>query len=81
MSAFSFFLQGGRGNADGDDRICIGQQFALTEAGYVIVRMLQRFDGIDGAAMRGLEDTWNLTLTGRPMHGVKVRLHAAEAEN
>ncbi|KAF9890367.1 hypothetical protein FE257_006034 [Aspergillus nanangensis] len=29
---------------NGGPRICLGQQFALTEAGYVIVRLLQRFD-------------------------------------
>lgn len=27
---------------NGGPRICIGQQFALTEAGYTIVRLLQR---------------------------------------
>jgi hypothetical protein len=59
-------------------RICLGQQFALTEAGYVTVRLLQKFDGIDGSAMRGLPVDWTLTLTGRPKYGVKVKLHAAE---
>lgn len=29
---------------NGGPRICLGQQYALTEAGYVIVRLLQRFD-------------------------------------
>lgn len=29
---------------NGGPRICLGQQVALTEAGYVIVRLLQRFD-------------------------------------
>jgi Cytochrome P450 len=29
---------------NGGPRICLGQQFALTEAGYVIVRLVQRFD-------------------------------------
>jgi cytochrome P450 len=62
------------------DRICLGQQFALTEAGYVTVRMLQRFDKIDGSAMAGLPHDWFLTLTGRPKHGVKLRLHAAAEE-
>jgi len=40
---------------NGGPRICIGQQFALTEMGYVLVRMFQKFDrvvsymdGIDG---------------------------------
>lgn len=32
---------------NGGPRICLGQQFALTEAGYVIVRMLQKFDKIE----------------------------------
>lgn len=32
---------------NGGPRICLGQQFALTEAGYVIVRMLQRFDKLE----------------------------------
>lgn len=31
----------------GGPRICLGQQFALTEAGYVVVRMLQKFDRLD----------------------------------
>lgn len=29
---------------NGGPRICLGQQFALTEAGYVTVRLMQRFD-------------------------------------
>ncbi|KAK7998245.1 hypothetical protein PG989_006285 [Apiospora arundinis] len=33
---------------NGGPRICIGQQFALTEAGFVVVRMLQEFDAIEG---------------------------------
>jgi cytochrome P450 len=33
---------------NGGPRICIGQQFALTEAGYVIVRLAQRFERIEG---------------------------------
>lgn len=32
---------------NGGPRICIGQQFALTEIGYTIVRILQRFDRVD----------------------------------
>ena len=31
---------------NGGPRICIGQQFALTEMGYTIVRMLQRFERV-----------------------------------
>jgi cytochrome P450 len=32
---------------NGGPRICLGQQFALTEAGFVIVRLLQRFGGVE----------------------------------
>ncbi|RDW58480.1 hypothetical protein BP5796_12410 [Coleophoma crateriformis] len=63
---------------NGGPRICLGQQFALTEAGYIVVRLLQRFDKLDGSAMEGLDYDWNLTLTGRPKHGVNLRFHAAD---
>lgn len=32
---------------NGGPRICVGQQFALTEASYTIVRLLQEFDGVE----------------------------------
>ena len=32
---------------NGGPRICLGQQFALTEAGYVIVRLLQKFEDVE----------------------------------
>lgn len=32
---------------NGGPRICIGQQFALTEIGYTVVRMLQKYERID----------------------------------
>lgn len=31
----------------GGPRICLGQQYALTEAGYVTVRLCQEFEGIE----------------------------------
>ncbi|KAF2176380.1 cytochrome P450 52A12 [Zopfia rhizophila CBS 207.26] len=70
---------------NGGPRICIGQQFALTEAGYVTVRLLQRFEDIVGE-----DNSWGpkekggagyvrqrVTLTGCPADGVKVRLREA----
>jgi cytochrome P450 len=32
---------------NGGPRICVGQQFALTEMGYTIVRLLQTFDRLE----------------------------------
>ncbi|BCR88132.1 cytochrome P450 [Aspergillus chevalieri] len=61
---------------NGGPRICIGQQFALTEAGYVIVRLLQRFDEIEDVyPQRGVR--YGLTLTSCPADPVTVRLHEA----
>ncbi|KJX93137.1 cytochrome p450 like protein [Zymoseptoria brevis] len=60
-------------------RICIGQQFALTEASYVVVRLLQKFDKIE-AAPSELEQPAlsNLTLTNCPAFPVTLRLHEAK---
>ena len=52
------------------------EQFALTEASYVAVRLLQRFDSMQNLDFGEL--TYNLTLTSSPGDGVKVRLHEAE---
>ena len=56
--------------------MCVGQQFALTEASYVTVRLLQMFDKIE-ALNRDETVRHNLTLINTIGNGVKVRLHAA----
>ncbi|KAK6349556.1 Protein kinase alk2 [Orbilia brochopaga] len=49
---------------NGGPRICIGQQFALTEASYTIVRMFQRFKRFEAAeANEWLDLNLSLTLT------------------
>ncbi|KAF2870936.1 cytochrome P450 52A12 [Massariosphaeria phaeospora] len=71
---------------NGGPRICIGQQFALTEAGYTIVRLLQRFEAIEGVG-----NSWEsvekggvgyvrqkATLTVCPADGVKLRMKEAK---
>ena len=62
---------------NGGPRICIGQQFALTEAGYVIVRLLQRFDQIEDV-YPDQKIRYGLTLTSAPADKVTVRMHQAE---
>ncbi|KAK8167528.1 cytochrome P450 52E2 [Phyllosticta citribraziliensis] len=65
---------------NGGPRICIGQQFALTEAGYVIVRMLQRFEAIEGVDVDPSRDYHNFTIVCAPgprHEGVKARLKVA----
>lgn len=67
---------------NGGPRICIGQQFALTEAGHVIVRMLQKFDAIEGLDVDPLRDYHNFTLVCGPgpgHEGVLCRLREATA--
>ncbi|KAL3470179.1 cytochrome P450 [Aspergillus californicus] len=61
---------------NGGPRVCIGQQFALTEAGYVLVRLVQRFDAIEDIHAKR-EIKLGLTLTLIPRDPVTVRLHEA----
>ncbi|KAH8684611.1 putative cytochrome P450 alkane hydroxylase [Tricladium varicosporioides] len=57
---------------NGGPRICIGQQFALTEASYTIVRLLQEFKGIEDRDGSAWQESLALTMaTGK---GVKVAM-------
>ncbi|KAK1064571.1 hypothetical protein LTR74_008573 [Friedmanniomyces endolithicus] len=62
----------------GGPRVCVGQQFALVEASYLIVRVLLRYDrveavdaGVAGRMRKGLG------LTMWPRDGVEIRLREA----
>jgi cytochrome P450 len=57
---------------NGGPRICIGQQFALTEAGYCIVRVMQEFEAMESRDSRPFEEA--LTLTLASFNGAKVAL-------
>ncbi|KAF2707357.1 cytochrome P450 52A12 [Pleomassaria siparia CBS 279.74] len=71
---------------NGGPRICIGQQFALTEAGYVVVRLCQKFDKLEdvGNSWESVEKggygfiRQDASLTNCPADGVKVRLREAK---
>ncbi|KAK5082186.1 hypothetical protein LTR05_007329 [Lithohypha guttulata] len=62
---------------NGGPRICLGQQFALTEAGYVIVRLMQKYDRIENLSSVTEEDPlYQYSVTTAPWE-VNVRLREA----
>ena len=58
---------------NGGARICLGQQFALTEASYTTVRLCQAFAGIESADETS-EWREKFTLTCVNLEGAKVVL-------
>lgn len=65
---------------NGGPRICIGQQFALTEMGYVLTRLFQRYERVDN--LMGEVDGGNPTLKAEivlsPGDGVRVAFWEAK---
>ncbi|KAH8661358.1 cytochrome P450 alkane hydroxylase-like protein [Tricladium varicosporioides] len=61
---------------NGGPRICLGQQFALTEASYVITRLLQRFESMEYLGSQSII-RHNLCLTNAPGDPVDIRMQAA----
>jgi cytochrome P450 len=58
----------------GGPRICIGQQFALTETAYALVRLVQHFDEIlPSPEQPEYEPPHRIMLAISAAHGVKVR--------
>lgn len=57
---------------NGGPRICIGQQYALTEAAYTVVRLLQTFKGLENRDKNPWEEHLGVTLSSR--HGTNVGL-------
>lgn len=63
---------------NGGPRICLGQQFALTEASYTIVRLLQSFKDIEIVPQALVGDPKEIsTLTLSVAEGVPIRLTPA----
>ncbi|KAF2795331.1 cytochrome P450 52A11 [Melanomma pulvis-pyrius CBS 109.77] len=56
---------------NGGPRICIGQQFALTEMGYTLVRLFQRFEGVENR-MNGELPGMHADIVLQPAKEVKV---------
>lgn len=62
----------------GGPRKCVGQQMALTEASYTVVRLLQRFDKLENCEPPGRIRLQH-TLSIRSGTGAVVRLHEAKS--
>lgn len=61
-------------------RICVGQQFALTEMGYVLCRLFQRFDRVTShmAEIDGGKPMLKAEIVLSPGQGVRVSLREAK---
>lgn len=57
---------------NGGPRICVGQQFALIEAAYVTIRLVQQFSTLESRNPGVWEE--NLTLTLCSKNGTRVSL-------
>lgn len=57
---------------NGGPRVCIGQQYALTEAGYATVRLMQRFAKVESRDERPWTESIALTVCN--LNGTKVML-------
>lgn len=65
---------------NGGPRICVGQQFALTEMGYVLCRMFQRYERIESrmGPIDGGKPTLKAEIVLQPGDGVRVALWKAK---
>ncbi|KAK4442278.1 cytochrome P450 [Podospora aff. communis PSN243] len=60
---------------NGGPRVCLGQNFALTEASYVTVRMLQSFDALSAHDDKPWMEQYSLVLCSR--NGVQIAMTPA----
>ncbi|QKX60538.1 uncharacterized protein TRUGW13939_07683 [Talaromyces rugulosus] len=64
---------------NGGPRICLGQQYALTEASYTVAKLLQRFDVLENADPNPTKEPVLLTnLTLSHADGVFVKLYSSD---
>lgn len=66
---------------NGGPRICIGQQFALTEMSYVLTRLFQRFERVESYMdqVDGGNPTLKAEIVLQPGDGVKVAFFLPES--
>lgn len=67
---------------NGGPRICIGQQFALTEMGYVLARLFQRFERVESFMdeIDGGQPTLKAEIVLQPGDGVRVAFWEGKSE-
>ena len=68
---------------NGGPRICIGQQFALTQMGYTVVRILQQFERVEnfgGGGEVGKGPKMRCEVVMSPGEGVRVGFWDAKEE-
>ncbi|KAM0347371.1 hypothetical protein ACHAPU_004891 [Fusarium lateritium] len=63
---------------NGGPRICLGQQFALTEMGYTLVRIFQQFSRVERRMAPNEEGVLSANIVLTPRHGVKVAFFKEE---
>ncbi|KYK56361.1 cytochrome P450 alkane hydroxylase [Drechmeria coniospora] len=64
---------------NGGPRICIGQNFAMTEMAYTLVRLLQKFERVEYRGDRGAQ-YHKADIVGCPGDGVPVAFYEAEGD-
>ena len=57
---------------NGGPRICVGQQFALTEMGYVVVRLLQQYEKVENRMPAGKELGMCSDIVLQPLGGAHI---------
>ncbi|KAL8868804.1 MAG: hypothetical protein Q9174_004739 [Haloplaca sp. 1 TL-2023] len=62
----------------GGPRSCIGQQFALNEVSYVVVRLVQHYDDIQLMDRSG-RMWYNTAIINKSANGVHIRLHRSQS--
>ncbi|CAG8393327.1 unnamed protein product [Penicillium salamii] len=64
---------------NGGPRICIGQQYALTEASYTVVRLMQHFDTLENADPHPRQEPIKMSnLTMSHDLGVPIRMYSSK---